>query len=307
MLKSKERWIIHYHTHLEPIPADGPTEIPLRSVLDHIEAKFQAGYAFAEVDKVTLRIQQMRIGRRWAALLVTNFDPRGANAAYGYAETGSVRPLTRRRGESNAYSAHVLIRLDPDSPTAGGFPRYRFAIEDVPGLGKTRVQPFLNQLIRDNMRSFRDRQQANREYYPRISFWPYLAQSLGSEVEEGVLKHFELVKEVSAPGGFDEHGFTTQVSEVVKLKPVPTQTFTFDGIFKAVKAAASRQGYDRVKIVYNGVDGNQRSAKFNPSRQDLDDVIQSKYEKVELNTSLTQCEVDFCLELIRKMRRQMTG
>lgn len=305
MLKSNERWIIHYHVHLEPIPAEGPTSIPLRSVLRHIETKFKAGEAVGTIDNVTLRIQQMTIGNAWAAVLITNFDPRGADAAYGNADTGSVRPLGRRIGESNAYSAHLLIKMTPDSATQSGFPRYRFAIEDVPGLGKTRILPFFNQLIRDNARSFTDHQGVNREYYPRFSFWPYLSDSLTSEVNQGELKHFELVKETATPGGFDEQGFTTKVSETVKLRPITTASYTFDGIFQAVKAAAQRRGFTRVKVVYKGPDGNQRSAKFNPSRQDLDDVIQSKYEKIELDISLTQCETSFSNELIRKVREQM--
>lgn len=305
MLKGNERWIIHYHVHLEPVPNDGPTQIPLRDVLRHIESKVQAGHANGTIDNVTLRIQAMQIGTAWTEILVTNFDPRGADAAYGNAGTGSVRPLSRRRGESNAYSAHVLIKMTSDAATQGGHPRYRFAMEDVPGLGKTRILPFLNQLLRDHVRNFTDRQNARREYHPKFNFWPYLAESLESGVGQGTLKHFELVKEVSTPGGFDEQGFTSEVSETVKLKPIPTASFTFPQIFSAVKSAARTRGYDRVKVVYKGADGNQRSAKFNPDRQDLDDVIQSKYEKVELDTKLTQCETQFCDELIRKIKQQM--
>ena len=305
MLKGHERWIIHYDAHLEPIPNDGPIPISLRDALLHIKAKFNSGQAHDEIDDVTLRILQMRLSTNWAELLIANFDPRGADAAYGVADTGSIRPLSRRRGESNAYSAHMIINMNSQSATGGGHPRHRFAMEDVPGLGKTRTLPFLNRLLRDHIGTFRDRQNLEREYHPKFNFWPYLAESLKGDVEQGELKHFELVKEVFSPDGFDQYGFTSEVSEMVKLKPVETAQFTFRQIFDAVKAAASNRGFDRVKVVYKGPEGNQRSAKFNPDRQDLDDVIQSKYERVELETTLTQCETEFCDELIDAIKEQM--
>lgn len=306
MLKSRERWILHYLMHLEAVPPEAPNAPSLGRSLQYLETLFQRGDAHAEVDGVTIRILAMDRGTRWVSLLVANFDPRGADPAFGTAQTGAVRRLTRRQGEANAYSAHVLIKLDSAQTTAGGLPRFRLAIEDVPGLGKTRLLPFFNQLLRPHQIDFVDRQGQRGQYHVKFSLWPFRSEPLEQQIEEGGgIRHFELVSLVSSDGPFDEQGYTTEVRRVVTLKP--TGQGTAREMLEAVRRRARNQHVDQVKIIYNGAEGNQRTAKFNPSRQDLDDVIQSKYEKIDLQNPLTQCETALSDEVLDRMRGQMRG
>lgn len=306
MLKAHERWVLHYQVHLEPVPAEGPVDIPMRSAITHLQALAEARNAKAEVNGVVLWIAKVEMDDQWAKILFLNFDPSGAVPTFGTAETGEIRVSDRQDGESNTYSAHAVIRLTPESNTAAGFPQYRMTLEDVPGLGKTRLLPLINKLLRLNTRSFTDRQGVEgRSFHPKLSVWPYYEASVKQEIQDGVLRHFELVRRVPRRAALDERRAVKEISRSVKFRPVFTDGYSLESALDRLRRLASRARYDQVKIVYRGPKGNQLSASFNPSRQDFEDVLQSKYVHVPLRSAMRNATTEIAEELTEAMKRQM--
>lgn len=307
MLKAYERWVLHYQIHLEPVPAEGPADICMRSAMTHLQALAEAGNAWADVSGVVVRIAKVEIGDEWAKLLFLNFDPSGATPTFGTAATGEIRVSDRQDGESNTYSAHAVIRLAPENSTMAGHPQYRMTLEDIPGLGKTRLLPLINRLLRSNARSFTDRQGVEgRSYHPKLSIWPYYEASVKQEIQDGVLRHFELVRRVPRRTALDERRSVMEISRSIKFRPVDADGFSLESALDRLRRLASRAKYDQVKIVYKGPKGNQLSASFNPSRQDFEDVLQSKYVHVNLRQPMQNATTEIAEELTEAMKRQMT-
>lgn len=306
MLKAHERWVLHYLVHLEPVPAEGPVDISMRSAIDHLKSLADARNAKADVNGVVLRVAKVEVDGNWAKILFLNFDPSGAVPTFGSAETGEIRVSDRQDGESNTYSAHAVIRLSPEGNTSAGYPQYRMTLEDVPGLGKTRLLPLINKLLRTNTRSFTDRQGVEgRSFHPKLSVWPYFEASVKQEIQDGVLRHFELVRRAPRRGALDERRGVKEISRSVKFRPVFSDGYTLEAALDGLRRLASRAKYDQVKIVYRGPKGNQLSASFNPSRQDFEDVLQSKYVHVHLRSPMRNATTEIAEELSEAMKLQM--
>src|SRR5690349_6653268 len=142
MLGAWERWIFIYDIMLTPLPEGAPL-IPLRSIIEQLVPRYERGESVKLLNRETaaIRIQQLRIHEQSSTtqLLINYADTQAVDPVFGHLETGELRLEPKLEGEGIAVSAHMLISLEPH-PTSG---TYLVALEDVPGVGRSKLAPFL--------------------------------------------------------------------------------------------------------------------------------------------------------------------
>lgn len=309
MLKGKERWVVHMRVTLEPVPADGPMDIPLTGVLRRLDALVQAGSAVHRLDhdQKTVRVSQVQFypseqQPTHACLLLTYGDVTGADPSFGNMQTGAIRTARKRANEANAVSAHLVVKLR--YRTRNGKRWYDALLEDVPGIGKTKIQPVLTALLcqcehygYENAEGQQDRAR------PRFVLEPKESEDLNRDVSRGSLKYFVAVKELEHMA-LDEEGYIEEVQESRKLLPaevVDGTAPTFMQRLTNVIRWASGNGYDRVKVVYHRNDGRNRTITLDSPREDAEDLLIKKIDKIELDMAIDQASDSIRAELVERM------
>ncbi|OYU72666.1 MAG: hypothetical protein CFE32_23095, partial [Alphaproteobacteria bacterium PA3] len=99
-------------------------------------------YAEGSSDAPWLRIKDGKIvsngSKKHLALLLSVGDPRGANPVFEHADTAVLREIEKEEREGKAASAHCVISMEPVM-----LGRHRVVVEDIRGLGKTRLRDIL--------------------------------------------------------------------------------------------------------------------------------------------------------------------
>ncbi len=118
----------------------------------------------------------------------------------------------------------------------------------------------------------------------------------------GKLQYFVAIRDSKEEPRFDDAPLVVS-RETVKLKPVGEGVVDdVKGLFGKVAAAAKRQGYDRVRVHYSRKDGKGRSLTFGTHREDAEDFLIRRVEKLTVATKeLTQIYAAPCMSLIEKM------
>jgi hypothetical protein len=314
MLRARERWVIHSRIKLDPVPHDGPLDMRLRDVLQRLEGLMTANRAVHRVDgdQQSVRISDLR----WypnaedpaiACMLLTYGDVRGSDPSFNNMDTGTVRTVRKGRNEANAVSAHLIMKLR--ARIVNGRRHYAALLEDIPGIGKTKIQPAITALLK-NCPAFRytDAENQAADARPKFILDPAESEDLASEVTRGTLKYFVLVRDIPTTE-LDEETTIEEVQETLKIKPADpevTGRLNITNLFGKVAALARRKRYNEVKVVYNRRDGRNRTISLDTPREDAEDFLIKKIDKIELNQSLEHARERISDELFNKMRAILT-
>lgn len=309
MLKGKERWVIHMRVMLRPVPLDGPMHISLTATLRRLNARVQAGSAVHKLDheQKVVRVSQIAFYPNerqptHACLLLTYGDVTGADPSFGNMQTGAIRTARKRTNEANAVSAHLVVKLRFKSSHGNHW--YDALLEDIPGIGKTKIQPALTAMLRECQGfDYVDMEGRNAQARPSFVLEPKDAEDLSRDVSGGSLKYFIAVKEL-AHTALDEEGYIEEVQETRKLRPADTVDGngpTFLERLKNVFRWASANGYGQVKVVYDRRDGRGRTITLDSPREDSEDFLIKKIEKLELNNAIDQASDSIRDELVQRM------
>src|SRR5579859_54365 len=249
MLDRWVRWAFVYDLKLKPNKVGAPN-IELATVLDLLHARVEAGEAVQLLNNETaaIRIQNFRFNnnRTRAAFLFNYSDTNISDPVFGELSSGRLRLEPKLEGEGVAVSAHMVVSLVPD-PVSG---TYLAALEDIPGVGRSRLTPFLTHEFRavSDFR-FRDTDNKIKDYrmVPELLGLP--SQSLRSDLDRGELSGFELVRMTRAAGEFDEDNIIEEQTRTVKLK-VKNHYTGLDAlnVVNRLKDRAGHQGYDLIKV-----------------------------------------------------------
>ena len=234
------------------------------------------------------------------ALLFSLGDPRGANPTFEHSETAKLRVVEKNEKEGTSVTAHAILCTTPYKTN-----RYRFIVEDIRGLGKTRLRDLLAQsfkLISEDL---------NLEYTnssgEQVATWiipdiqGYMAETIESSLKRGTLSGVYLVDTVAKEKLDEVSGATISRRELkVDIKDNSKKLITLE----KVKNWASEHDFDRMRLVWNDPQGagKPERASVDTTQKDVKDNFFTKQSKIKVSVPIDQaCEL-LRDDIINKMK-----
>lgn len=303
MLEMNQRWVQFYGLTLQSAPDDAP-RFDLETCLKILKKNFKNGKLYKLLNKNTacIRISHLMINSeaRRASFLFQYSDSKISDPAFSDLESGEMRSEPKLNGEGVAVSAHAIIYLDPIKPNGL---EYLMLLEDVPGIGRSKLAPFFNTLLKAYLNAeFENVDGVVLSCYPVVSFDCIASQSLLSDLEKGELQFIELFKNETVQE-LDEEPALDKVTTIVKIKAhskVNGQP-AVDFINRA-KEVGSDKGYPDMRVVFKKPSGKQRSVRFSTLREDAGDAVFGRMELVDTDYDLPQCAREIDKKFLAKMR-----
>ena len=314
MLDQFKRWVFFNDQQLTSRP-EGAPPIEMRDIMKLLQVRQQAGKSVKLINNKTaaIRIQDMTFcdEHECVVLLLSYCDTNAADPVFEELETGVLRSEPKLEGEGVAISAHAMISL---RPKVSHHNIYLMLLEDVPGIGKTKLDPFFNSEFKEvSDFSWFDADDSKRKSCRPVSETVgHPSQTLRNDLERGVLQNMELIS-YESDDELDEEGETELVRTVMTIKPKRKSlsgSAALDVVEK-VKMFGRKHGFTNQKIRFKRTDAErQRTVPINTAREDAGDALYTRYEVVTVGEPLPQCSdtirkdvVDKMVDLLKDARR----
>jgi hypothetical protein len=303
MLDKYERWVHFYTASLLSSPIGAP-EFSIKEVFKKLEERFARSQCFKLVERSSACIRITRFAfnesETSVALLLQYSDSKASDPSFGDLVSGNLRQEPKLAGEGIAVSAHLHLKLTslPNRPL-----EFLLKLEDVPGLGKSRILPFLNGMIKEIMqRDFIDAVDGKKKVcHPILILEHHASQSLKENLDSGELRFIELSKNKSV-SGMDEDHYLVRSTASLKVKIAANLDGEVSvGIVNRLKEKYAKDGYDHVKVVFKHKEGKQRTVDVSGPRQDAGEALFGKVEMITLVNPLPQCSDYLNDEVLKKM------
>ena len=309
MLNANERWIFYYDNHLKSTPEEAP-HIPMADAVGLLYDRQQAGESVKLINNMTaaLRITDMRIDREKniACFLIQYADTTISDPVFSNLETGELRVEPKLVGEGVAISSHLMVSLTPTEPRGNV---YLSLLEDVPGIGKTKIAPFLTSEFKAVSNFlFHDEKKRERKCRPVVKMEGHASQSLSQDLERGYLRGFELIRYRNVEDEFDEPGYTKVDSYNVKIRTEKniSGNVAID-LINRMKEKAKKASFTEMRVRYNRSEGKQQTAPVSTAREDAGDALFSRLEMIKLKNPLPQCSKEIVEEVASYMATLLVG
>lgn len=304
MLEMNQRWVHFYGVTLQSAPDDAP-RFELETCLKVLKRNFKDGKLYKLINKNTacIRISRLIIKSdlRRASFLFQYSDSKISDPAFSDLESGEIRSEPKLNGEGVAVSAHAIIYLDPIKPNGL---EYLMLLEDVPGIGRSKLTPFFNTLLKEFLtKEFENVDGVVLSCYPVVGFDSLASQSLLNDLEKGELQFVELFKNETVQE-LDEEPALDKVTTIVKIKAhskVNGQP-AVDFINRA-KEVGNDKGYPDMRVVFKKPGGKQRSVRFSTLREDAGDAVFGRMELIDTDYDLPQCAREIDKKFLGEMRK----
>ena len=221
------------------------------------------------------------------------------------------RVLQKLEGEGLDCSCHVVISCNPTQP---GSSSYKLAVENVPTFSVSFVARYIRFVFR-KLSILRDISVASPtgemvNGVPEMVSLIVQSELRGvpsgellNDLENGVLSEIELVREISAGGGWDEGNYVVEKTNKIIVKPRVATSGAF--VMQTLRSACAKgvaQQYSTATIRWKS-SGNQKSAKFS-----CDDVglLSDRYIKRESFVLADRLPAS-CEEINPGFARQLSG
>jgi hypothetical protein len=306
VLASNERWVFCYDLFLEATPEAANGQFVMREVVTNLAEMIRQQSAFKMYSEETqvFRLTDLRYTNDMdiACFLVQLGDKNGSDPVFANLTTGELRTEPKLEGEGIALSAHFMLSLDSVDATNI---RFHAVMEEVPGITKSRVAPFLTALLKDAFEGYTffdpDTRTENR-CRPMCKLSGRPSQSLEESLEEGVLKGLTLVKHEVVDGIMDGDPYSQFVEHTVRIQ-VTTQPETWrDRItwLNEWRQKATTHGFDQLKVLYKRPEGRQKTVTMD-REEDAANALFTRQEQFILDSNINQCEQAIHEELFNKM------
>lgn len=304
MLNQFERWVLYQETVLEPWPDDAPV-MPLAEIAGYLKALWEEGGAFYLFDKETasLRIRDLDIDEenKILTLLINLSDQKVSDPVFEHLEQGTLRLEPKLEGEGVALSAHMLISL---TSTQAGVSTYRTILEDVPGIGRTKLQPFLRRLLKMCATAeFTDEDGKRKKFRPVTSLVGRMNSQFKDDLSNGWISGIELVRYTNGASEFDEEAYISENSRRLTLdveKGIDRDTAI--ELVNRVKTKARNAGYADMFIRYKPSKKRQKSIMVGTAREDAADALVMRSDNFLVEEPLSQCEANLREDVVQKMK-----
>jgi hypothetical protein len=289
-----ERWIYFYDFELKPNPEEAPY-MPMVQLVDMLYERQRNGESVKLLNNETaaIRINDMDIDRTndIVFFLIQYSDTLVSDPAFSDLKTGKLRVEPKLEGEGVAVSAHMAVSLKPLEPR--GFV-YLSLLEEVPGVTKSKIQPFLTSEFKLGCSLvFKDDSEREKKCRAMVELAGHPSQSLVEDLERGELRGIQLVKLNLNEDEFDEKGYTKEISRNISLKVKrPYQGNEALNVIQWIKQKAQTDGYQDLRVKYKRFEGTTRKQKtiaIDTRREDIADQLYTRYEMVKVKEPLGQC------------------
>lgn len=305
MLDFFKRWVVFNVLNLKREPEHAP-QIELASLMPLLVRRIEAGEAVDLVNNKTaaVRITDLKefTNEKAIVLLFQYADSKVTAPVFSHLESGELREEPLLEGEGVAVSAHIAISLVPKKPDA---PLYDFLVEEIPGLGRSRLAPFLKKefkVVSKDQFEWEDDTENNRSrvYKPAIELATTASITLKEELDAGsVISGLELVAHKPKGKRFDEPNSYEEMRRTVVLKVVSNEGIL--GKINKLMAAAREEGFTEYKLHYKNQGGKQKTALLGTTKEDVADSLLGRTEEVKADEPLAQCQPAICESIARQM------
>jgi hypothetical protein len=303
MLDQHERWVHFYTLTLQSIPLDAPN-YTLSECVELLRKRFLDDncYKLLERNTACIRITDLKFNqsKTVAAFLLQYSDSKVSDPAFSHLDTGKLREEPKLEGEGVAVSAHAILHMNP---IAGKRNEFLFLLEDSPGLGRTKLVPFLNSQIKLVLtRDYIDPADGKKKVcWPNMELGHHISQTLREDLIDGELRFLELIKDVNVKE-LDEDPHVKRLRSTVQVKVTP-KTYGDEaiGFINRIKNKYAKDGYADMKVVYRRPEGKQRTVDVSTFREDAGDVLFGKMEVFTSKEKLPQCAKDINVDVYKSM------
>lgn len=290
MLDLHSRWVLHLEISMNSHPDEAPT-LWLRDEMGVLFEAVETANAVQLINSETaaIRLRDIRHDRgNDALILLFNYaDKNVSDPVFENLETGDLRTEPKLEGEGVAVSAHMAIDL---RPVAAGVSSYRAVLEDVPGIGRSKIAPFLTYLFRKGARiQWATPDGRVKGCRPIFEILGRQSDTLRNDLQQGRLSMIELVQNYPDGDGFDADAGVRVQTRTLKL------TVEHGGVgeqaiqlLNRVRGRAREMGYPNMRVRW--IHGRQKTAEFGTAREDAGDVLVFKTTELRSDVPLPQCE-----------------
>ena len=293
---------------------------PLPTTFQALSGRVKSNSAFVKRrgKKRTLRIRRASIGRRRIVLLLSLSDKDGSDPAFEHHGRGTLRTVGKENGEGLSLSAHLVIR--PDLAFNGGC---LAALERIPGLSRSAIQPLLAQELCQGSTYTRSSVEPGKRVptfaYPELS--PLLSQRLLDSLAAGHLRGLEFQRDASGPSARKQLGAKHHVpvgplegesvvepvreTMTLRLQQVPENRSGWESLLKLIGLTAKSNDYTTVKITT--LDPKTNSSRSIVLRTDQDplEAALTRTTLVTVKRPLPQATDDVREDLVQQMQHQL--
>lgn len=311
MLRSDERWVIHMEAAVSFVPHSAPNELPIEELAELLIPVPGTAAATHQVDSKStdevVTLDQVALypdGDPECLVLLFSFTNKvAADPGFRNIATGDNRIESKRKNEGVSTSAHLVIGLKPQN--SDGRTYWPALLEDVQGIGKTKIQATVTAIL-NNLYNFPYEVEGEDDGYASARFTLHGLESedVEDDLNEGKLSYFVAIKDKKKAVTFDGVDGLKSGAETIKLKP-EKEIDTTEGVAKYLKKVADAckaKGYTRLRVHYKRTDGKNRSLTFGTQREDAEDFLIKKVERIHLeDADLSHVHTAINSELIDEM------
>jgi len=323
MQAANRRWVYYYDFNLESYPKDAP-QFDLEDVLPKVKTLWQNGKAVHNYrnDEITIRIKEMKILKEYTGILLHLSDTKATDPAFSHVETGDVRVESKKEGEGIGAACHIIFKRDSIGSKKGW---HLSIIEEVVGIPKSMIEQFLNYIFRVSCQtSFNKPGSKNKKgniCRPKANFNGHASSTLKESLKHGALQGITLLSHNSGEY-IDDDKELLMTEQVIKLKVTgaPSGDKAI-GIVQQARLFANSKSFGEVRVQYSEVvaeetkknaKGEVKTTQIKKQRTlpidaksrngDIENLLFTKSELIELKDEMGQCENTFHFELITKMK-----
>lgn len=303
MLDLFSRQAYHMTLVLKPIPSEAP-DVFLNEFLPAILNQIDAGEAvhLTQNDTRAMRARKYRYDdeENILYLLLNYSDANLGDPAFETLETGELRVEPKLDGEGIAVSTYMAIDLELSSDR---FPHYKTVLEDVPGIGRTKICPFLTYLVRvsDVRQKWKEPDGKQRISRPEFGLEGEKSQALENDLKNGRLSFIELVR-YYVNEDFDEEGILEEEKSILRLKVKRDDEDNRIGLLNRIKRRANEQGYTEMRLRYSNSSRRSKTVDFGTAREDVADVLTVNSSEVKLRISRQQRETEIRDDVVDRLK-----
>lgn len=301
MLDLFARWVLHLEVHMRSIPEAAP-QLWLRNELEGLRGVYDAGQAVQLINKETaaIRVRDLRVDNENEILflLLAYADKNVTDPVFERLDSGELRTEPKLEGEGVAVSAHMAIDLRPGHP---GVSSYRAVLEDVPGIGRSKIAPFLTSLWRAAPRiQWGAPDGSVKNCRPQFDIDGRMSDTLRNDLQEGRLSMIELVQHNVDGDAFDEEGAIVEKVKSLKLSVVQGPGEQAIDLINRIRGRARELGYPNMKVRWTH--GRQKTAEFGTAREDAGDVLVFRSTEMRSERPLSQCDAELQNDRVENLR-----
>jgi len=308
MIDSLERYVLLYDLKLRTARRD--TEFPpLEDLAAAIKKRVDDGESHIELPSYEgggapwLRIKKARIdtigGKKYLQLLLSVGDPRAANPSFEHSETGALRTVEKLEKEGKAATAHCSIALQ-ESPGK----RHRMVVEDIRGLGRTRIQELLAHELKviseDYGLEYTNNSGDEVATYIIPSLEGHRAEKISASLGRSTLTGVWLI-DTKTQKSLDEVPGAKVARREIKID------ITDKSLLDKIAAYGASKNFDRLRLVWNDPQGagKPERASVDLTQQDVQDTYFVKQYKITVSDPLDEAVPELRDDVLQAMAKKM--